>query len=119
MLKNYRQAVFIHHFRRSGGPEIDQNQFAGNCYTASTLGFVSQILSIGMDRETDISYQLLDLLADMAAESLKLIPEMAGPHHPYVINARSKIQVLEKWANKAGRAETVSFVEELAEELPG
>ena len=55
--------------------ETNLNDFDGNCYTASTLGFVPQLLSIGMDTETDITGQLLDLLADMAAESLRLIPE--------------------------------------------
>ena len=78
--------------------EADLNSFSGSCYTASTLGFVPQILSIGMDSDTDISGQLLDLVADMAAESLKLIPEGAGADHPYVKNAQSKLDVLRKWA---------------------
>ena len=57
--------------------KVDANVFNGGWYTASTLGFVPQILSIGMDADRDISEQLLDLSADMALDSLKLIP--GGP----------------------------------------
>lgn len=74
------------------------NGFDGNCYTASTLGFVPQILSIGMDSDADQSAQLLDLTADMAMESLRLIPAGADARHPYVRNAESKIAVLRKYA---------------------
>ena len=78
--------------------EADLNKFDGGCFTASTLGFVPQILSVGMDSDADISGQLLDLIADMAAGSLKLIPEGAGAGHPYVRNAESKLDVLRSWA---------------------
>ncbi|MBE5809281.1 MAG: penicillin binding protein PBP4B, partial [Clostridiales bacterium] len=74
--------------------ETNLNRFDGGCYTASTLGFVPQILSIGMDGDVDISEQLRCLAADMAAESVKLIPEGADAGHPYVRNARSKAEVL-------------------------
>ncbi len=74
------------------------NGFGGRCFTSSTLGFVPQILSIGMDSGADASAQLLDLLADMAVESLKLIPEGAEINHPSVENVRSKLDVLEAWA---------------------
>ena len=42
--------------------------------------------------------QLMDLIADMAAESQKLIPEEADPDDSYVKNAQSKADILEKWA---------------------
>ena len=99
-------------------PEKDLNRFAGSCYTASTLGFVPKILSIGMDTETDISGQLLDLVADMAAESLKLIPEGAGKDHPYVLNARSKINVLRQRALAADDRERLLFADTLEAALP-
>lgn len=88
--------------------EENENSFDGNCYTAGTLGFVPQILSIGMDSDEDISRQLLDLTEDMAAESLKLIPENESPDgdHPYARNARSKQQVYEKTAAAYGAAGT-------------
>lgn len=82
------------------------NAFDGGWYTASTLGFVPQILYMGMDTDTDISSQLLDLSADMALDSLKLIPEdlnekvrQAG-RHPAVRNAQSKYELFEHMAGK-------------------
>lgn len=82
------------------------NSFNGGWYTASTLGFVPQILSIGMDSDADISGQLLGLSADMALDSLKLIPEdlnararQAGTH-PSIRNAQSKYELFEHMAGK-------------------
>ena len=105
--------------------EEDLNAFDGSCYTASTLGFVPQILSIGMDNRTaggdgrpEITGQLLDLLADMAAESMKLIPEEADTDHPYVKNALSKIEVLRAWAGEAGNREYLDLADSLASALP-
>lgn len=72
-------------------------RFSGSDYTASTLGFVPQILSIGMDSEKDVTEQLLSLLADMAAESRRILQAGAAPDHPAVLNALSKEKVLEKW----------------------
>ena len=97
---------------------VDANGFSGKCFTASTLGFVAQILSIGMDTSEDISEQLLDLTADMAAESLKKIPEGAQADHPYVKNSQSKIDVLRKWAKAAGSAKYAAFADELTGMLP-
>lgn len=83
------------------------NDFDGGWYTASTLGFVPQILSMGMDSDTDISGQLLDLSVDMALDSLKLIPEdlnkkarLAGTH-PTVRNAQSKFELFTHMAEKS------------------
>ena len=59
----------------------------------------------------------MDLLADMAAESLKLIPEDAGSDHPSVKNARSKIAVLKAWAEETGKKEYALFAEELTNRL--
>lgn len=71
------------------------NQFDGNFYTASTLGFVPQLISMGLDEPEDITPQLTALLADMANESAKLVK---GPGHPSVQNVKSKISVLRSWA---------------------
>ena len=100
-------------------PDTSLDRFDGNHFTASTLGFVPQILSVGMDTETDISGQLLDLVADMAAESLKLIPEGADGNHPKVRNAGSRIDVLRKWASAAESGEKLQFADMLASMLPG
>ncbi len=71
------------------------NKFDGGWYTAGTLGFVPQILSIGMDSDEDITQQLKDLTADMASEAFKLIPEGVSPDsdHPAAKNARSKKRI--------------------------
>lgn len=50
----------------------DPSRFTGNAFTTSTLGFVPQILSVGMDSDTDISGQLADLEREMEAEKQKL-----------------------------------------------
>ena len=77
-------------------PYTGKKIYAGNWYTAATLGFVSQILSIGMDcdKNINISNQLLSLLKDMARDSEKLIPKGAGNNHPSVLNAKSKRDLL-------------------------
>jgi hypothetical protein len=79
---------------------VDANKFNGGWYTAGTLGFVPQILSIGMDSEEDVSGQLLDLTADMAVESLKRLPEgvKLSDEHPAVLNVKSKRELFEKEA---------------------
>lgn len=99
-------------------PSRNLSRFDGGCYTASTLGFVPQILSIGLDGDADISGRLLDLAADMAAESLKLIPEGAGADHPNVKNALSKISVLRERAEAAGSREALLLADELEAMLP-
>ena len=99
-------------------PSSNQNGFDGSCFTASTLGFVPQILSLGMDTDTDISAQLLDLMADMAAESLKRIPQGVGANHPYVKNALSKISVLRKWTFAFEYKDYLLFADTLESMLP-
>ena len=122
MIDSDRDLVVVYLTNKINSPVTDPsaslNSFDGGCYTASTLGFVPQILSIGLDGETDVSGQLLDLAADMAAESLKLIPEGAGPDHPYVKNAISKIRVLRQWASAADSGEKDRFAGTLESMLP-
>lgn len=66
-----------------------------NWFTASTLGFVPQILSIGMDSDQDISDQLRDLTEDMIAGARRLLPEGVSDDsdHPAARNLRSKEQL--------------------------
>ena len=81
--------------------QANANKFDGNWYTASTLGFVPQILSIGMDSDEDLTDQLRDLTADMAAEAFKLIPEGVSPDsdHPAARNYRGKLQLSQAYGN--------------------
>ena len=97
------------------GPE-NPNRFNGNYYTASTLGFVPQILSVGLDGDTDVTAQLTALLADMAQESAKLIDEAAGPDHPSVLNVKSKLSVLRAWA--ADMPQWLAVADEIEAALP-
>lgn len=105
MVDPARDLVIAYLTNKINSPVTDAsnlNRFDGNSFTASTLGFVPQLLSVGMDGDADVTGQLTDLLADMAAESGKLIPEGADAVHPKVRNAMSKIAVLRKWASAAG-----------------
>ena len=116
MVDASRDLVIIYLTNKINSPVTDgsnPDKFNGNAYTASSLGFVPQILSIGLDEDTDISAQLMDLLADMAAESLKLIPDGAGSDHPSVKNAQSKIAVLKAWTEETEKNDYALFAEEL------
>lgn len=105
---------------------VDANKFNGGWYTAGTLGFVPQILSIGMDSGEDITGQLLDLTADMAVESLKRLPEgvTLSDQHPAVMNVKSKRELFEKEAEAylesgAVEEEHVAALKEEVEEAMG
>lgn len=95
-------------------PYTGKKIFSGNWFTASTLGFVAQILSIGMDNKNDVSEQLLSLLSDMAKDSIKLIPKGAKNNHPSVLNAKSKINLLLRKAKSLGADEYISKAENLS-----
>lgn len=78
--------------------EGNPNKFNGNWYVASSLGFVPQILSIGMDtigKDThrDISGQLRSLLFSMTEDAVKFIPEGAAADHPSVKGAESLLSL--------------------------
>ena len=121
MIDPSRNLVIAYLTNKINSPITDAdnlNRFDGNAYTASTLGFVPQILSIGMDEEGELSDQLVDLLEDMAAGSLKLIPEGADRNHPNVKNALSKLDVLRKWSADCSRPDGLRFADELEAKLP-
>ena len=82
--------------------EANPNGFRGSWYTASTLGFVPQLFSIGLDQNKDDKRQLLDLLEQMTYNSIELIPDDADDDHPGVLNALSKIEVCRKWVAEFG-----------------
>ena len=79
----------------------DPNRFDGNWYTASSLGFVPQILSIGMDSGRDVSAQLRSLLFSMTEDALKLIPEGAQSDHPSVRSAESLLSLYRSMGEEA------------------
>ena len=79
--------------------KTDANKFDGDWYTSATLGFVPQIMSIGMDTDVDIMPQLKSLTKDMAIEAKKILPKKVSidSSHPAAKNARSKQQLAEKY----------------------
>ncbi len=98
MIDPSRDLVVVYLTNKINSPIVSSanpNLFSGGCYTAGTLGFVPQLLSIGLDEENDVTGQLTALLADMVNESAKLIKEGTAPS---VLNVKSKIQVLRAWA---------------------
>ena len=92
-------------------------RFRGGAYTAATLGFVPQIVSLGMDTDEDISGQLTSLLASMARESVELIPVDAAPDNPYYDNARSKLELLEERCKEYNCHEYDGLIEEIKNKL--
>ena len=81
-------------------PEANANDFAGLYYTASTLGFVPELFSIGLDQDIDVHEQLLSLLKSMWQDSRKLVPNNADEKDPAYLSYLSKQDVYQKWINQ-------------------
>ena len=101
-----RDIVMVYLTNKINSPIRDKqanpNGFRGSWYTASTLGFVPELFSIGLDQQKDHNKQLLSLLEQMTYDSINLIPDGANSDHPGVLNALSKIEVYRKWVNEYG-----------------
>ncbi|MBP5153050.1 MAG: DUF1343 domain-containing protein, partial [Lachnospiraceae bacterium] len=114
-----RDLVVVYLTNKINSPLADRtknlNKFSGSCYTSATLGFVSEILSVGMDSdtETDVKEQLLDLCADMARGSLKLISDGMREDHPQILNAKAKADLLKKEMDKTGSDKYRDLVKEM------
>ena len=120
MIDPARELVVVYLTNKINSPVTSPsslNSFDGSWFTASTLGFVPQLLSMGLDDKGDLIPQLLDLLADMAAESIKRVAGGAGPDHPSVRNVLSKIDVLRKWAERYGSEEHLRMADTILDEL--
>ncbi len=70
------------------------NKFDGNWYTTATLGFVPELLYIGLDSNEDVSEELEDAVRTMATTSLSAVKEGMEDNHPAVLNFNSKLDVL-------------------------
>ena len=106
MIDPSRQLVIVYLTNKINSPVTspdNSNRFNGNYYTASTLGFVPQLISVGLDEEIDIKPQLTALLADMVNESARLMNSSASSSHPSVQNVISKLAVLRSWAKDEPR----------------
>lgn len=102
MIDPERDLVIVYLTNKINSPVTDKssnpNKFDGNWFTSATLGFVPQILSMGMEGDRNITEQLKSLLSDMVRDSVKLVPEDAKESHPAVKNMESKKALLEKRA---------------------
>lgn len=81
-------------------PEANANDFSGLYYTASTLGFVPELFSIGLDQDEDVHEQLLSLLKSMCEDSEKLVPIDADEKDPAYLSYLSKQDVYRKWISE-------------------
>ncbi|WP_294522018.1 penicillin binding protein PBP4B [uncultured Pseudoflavonifractor sp.] len=78
---------------------VNANQFDGNWYTASTLGFVTNILYQGITANSaaeDIQPALDALLGDMAVDKMRLVAaeDTDDPTHPVVKSGYSMIDLV-------------------------
>lgn len=79
---------------------ISANTFDGNWFTASTLGFVPQLLQMGLNTtDQDLTASLNSLLTDMVVDKYRLVNETAAEttltkDHPLVQAAYSIEEVL-------------------------
>ena len=123
MIDPERDMVMVYLTNKINSPvtngRTNPNKFDGNWYTASTLGFVPQVLSIGMEDRADVSEQLLMLSADMANESIKLVKNagVKARSHPVVQNAESKIEVFRIYAEASGDEEMIQLADTLKQRL--
>ena len=118
MIDPSRDLVIIYLTNKISSPVTSPDRpsrFNGNYYTASTLGFVPQLLSIGLDTDVDITPQLTDLLADMVNESTKRI-DSTDAEHPSVLNVKSKLSVLRAWAKD--QPELLAIADEIESRIP-
>ncbi|MBR3634816.1 MAG: penicillin binding protein PBP4B [Lachnospiraceae bacterium] len=115
-----RDLVIAYLTNKINSPVTDKEKntalFDGGGYTASTLGFVTQIISIGMDSDADIEDQLMSLLEEMTYDSFRIVDadHVNDPDYPKVKNVLSKLAVYKKRALESGNEEYIKKADELA-----
>ncbi|MCR5279761.1 MAG: penicillin binding protein PBP4B [Lachnospiraceae bacterium] len=121
MIDPSRDLVVVYLTNKINTPLTDKeknvNRFRGSAYTSATLGFVPQILSIGMDSEEDVSALLLDLTADLADSAVKLITSDTRVGDPVVLSAKAKIDLLNKRMKKDGSSKYKELAAKLTDEI--
>ena len=95
------------------------NTFDGNWYTASTLGFVANILYQGLSDHTavtDIQPALDALLGDMAIDHMRLVADEAtqDTDHPVVQSAYAVAELVAEMAAERGTAANLAAAQALA-----
>ncbi len=71
------------------------NKFNGNWYTTANLGFVPEILYIGMDEDRDVKEELIQCCESMRDSAEEAIKKKMSEDHPARKNLASKEAVLE------------------------
>ncbi|MBQ9416724.1 MAG: serine hydrolase [Clostridia bacterium] len=100
-------------------PSLSKDTFDGNWFTTSTLGFATQILTLGMIPGADFDAMAKDLLCDMVQDSIRLIPDRPlPPDHPSIRNAKSKLALLRAWAEKKNDSALLAFARQQEARLP-
>ncbi len=70
------------------------NKFNGNWYTTAKLGFVAEILYVGMDEDVDVREDLIHICESLIEDGQKQIKKSMSEDHPARKNLYSKKQVL-------------------------
>ena len=119
MIDPENDLVIVYLTNKINSPVTDKdenpNKFDGGYYTASTLGFVPQILTIGMDGTEPVDDQIFSLLAEMAKDSIKLADTYRSDlDHPLCKNADSKVELLQKTAERSEDEDRIGLAERIA-----
>lgn len=101
---------------------VNPNQFDGNWYTASTLGFVSNILYLGFTENNvadDIQPALDALLGDMAIDKLRLVEDEGdvAVDHPVVQSAYAVVDLAIEMTEARSNDENISALRRIASML--
>lgn len=102
--------------------ESNPNQFNGNWYTASTLGFVPNILYMGLEENNaaeDIQPALDALLGDMAMDKLRLVADEGNvsKEHPVVQSAYAVVDLVMEMAQARVNDENTIALRKVANAL--
>lgn len=102
--------------------DSNPNQFDGNWYTASTLGFVPNILYMGLAENSaaaDIQPALDALLGDMAIDKLRLVAEEGAvdKEHPIVQSAYAVVDLVMEMAETRVKDENTIALGKVAKAL--
>ncbi len=98
------------------------NQFDGNWYTASTLGFVANILYQGLSSNSaaaDIQPALDSLLGSMAIDHMRLVDEAetTDAEHPIVQSAYAVAELALAAAKERGNAENLQAAQAVTDAM--
>ncbi|WP_029233159.1 penicillin binding protein PBP4B [Butyrivibrio sp. VCB2006] len=80
--------------------DANPNKFNGNWYTSATLGFVPELIYMGMDSDEDIEDELLEYIDGLVETSKEAITDDMPEDHPARKNAEAKEFLWELYHNE-------------------